>query len=509
MSQDHDLPYRMAVLFAVASGLTSGVISVSEPSDATLAATILGAVATLSYLAWAGALRAERALSLARYALGIPLVATIAAWSFSSGGPAASSALALPLLAVGAFAPVSGVAAQGTIAVALLAALAFTGDDPSAWIAPAITTVAASVGGALLALSSPEPQEQRRSPLGRALFRALPIGVLLVQEGRIARANEAIGALVRREPEALVDLPFLGVIAPDDREEIEALVGSRVESSVEIRARRMDGTLFDATLTVASLDGGTRIVLLADRSDRARAERAKDEFVAVVSHELRTPLTSIRGALGLIEGGAAGEVSPKAHELVTIGKRNAERLIRLVNDILDLKKLESGRMRLKYQTLEPGPPVQAALDGLAVLAEDAGVELTAEIGDTEPIWGDPDRVIQVLTNLVSNAVKFAPEGSAVTLRVSGADEAVRFSVIDRGPGIPMDEKERIFSRFQQVDGSDARTKGGTGLGLAIAKAIVTAHGGTIGVETADGEGSTFFFELPVASRVRETDPPMA
>ena len=334
------------------------------------------------------------------------------------------------------------------------------------------------------------------SPLGRALFASLPMGVLLVERGRVARANPAMGALTRQPPDALVGLPVLHVVAPGDRPRVEAWLAAGGAAPLDAQARRDDGTLFDATFTMAPLDALT-VVLVQDRSDRARAERTKDEFLSTVSHELRTPLASINGALGLIEGGAAGEISPRARDLVGLGRRNTDRLLRLVNDLLDLKRIEAGRMRLRRRAVPPAEAVQAAFEGLAVLASDAGVTLAREGAVGDAVWADPDRVAQVLTNLVSNAIKFSPAGSTVTVTVAARGGFVRFTVADQGPGLPEDAEQRLFSRFRQLDQSDARAVQGSGLGLAIAKAIVRQHGGDIGVAPSN-VGATFFFELPVA-----------
>ncbi|MCB9596781.1 MAG: PAS domain-containing protein [Sandaracinaceae bacterium] len=494
MSATRELAFRTAVLLAVASGVVATASALGVRGTPALAATGMGALATVVYLLAAAMLRSGRGLELVTRAIAIPLAVAVSAWAWSAEWPVAGAGLTVPALVAGLAGRPVRAGVQGAVCVALAAAVALRVGIDARWgIAVACTTIAA-VAGVLVAMA--RGRAGASSPLGRALFSSLPMGVLIVEAGRVVRANPAIGALTRQAPEALVGLPLLHVIAPADRDAVEKHVASTEARALDVRVRRADGTLCDATLTVAPLDA-LQLVLVQDRSDRAKAERAKDEFLSTVSHELRTPLASIHGALGLIEGGAAGEVSDKAHELVALGRRNTDRLLRLVNDLLDLKRLEAGRMKLRRRALDPAESVKAALDGLAVIAADAGVELEARGGTALSIWADPDRVVQVLTNLVSNAIKFSPEGSAVTVSIAHRARFVRFTVSDRGPGIPEDEQERLFSRFQQLDQSDARSIQGSGLGLAIAQAIVRQHGGEIGIESA-AEGTTFYFELPVA-----------
>lgn len=237
-----------------------------------------------------------------------------------------------------------------------------------------------------------------------------------------------------------------------------------------------------------------------DVTERLRAQRMKDEFVSIVSHELRTPLTSIRGSLGLLEGGVAGELPAKARELVRIARTNSDRLIRLINDILDLDKMEAGRLELQRETIELGPLVDAVVTEMSGYAEAAGVAVDVDVRPCPPIHGDRDRLAQVLVNLVSNAIKFSPEGEHVLVRVqaspSAASGRVRLSVTDHGPGIARADVPKLFQKFHQLDASDARRRGGSGLGLVIAKTLVEAHHGHIGVDSEVGRGSTFHVELP-------------
>ena len=237
--------------------------------------------------------------------------------------------------------------------------------------------------------------------------------------------------------------------------------------------------------------------LATDITELKRIDRMKSEFVSTVSHELRTPLTSIRGSLGLISGGVAGQLPEAVKTLVGIASNNCERLIRLINDILDIEKIESGKMRLELQVVELRPLLAHALAANEGFGAAQNVGLSLHFPDENlQVNVDSDRVTQVITNLLSNAMKFSPPGGAVEVHVSRAGIGVRIEVRDHGPGIPEEFRNRIFQKFSQADSSDTRQKGGTGLGLNISRAIVERLGGNIGFDTEAGAGTTFFFELP-------------
>ena len=232
-----------------------------------------------------------------------------------------------------------------------------------------------------------------------------------------------------------------------------------------------------------------------DISQRYALDRLKDEFISTVSHELRTPLTSIRGALGLLSSGILGEVNDKAANLLRIALTNSDRLVRLINDILDLERIQSGREPLTFRPVQLAEIVRQAIEGMQPVAEAAGVQLIHDTTQAE-IDADPDRLLQVLTNLLSNAIKFSPPNSTVSIMLRPGVSGVTLSVIDHGRGIPADKLEAIFGRFQQVDASDSRQKGGSGLGLAICRTIVLQHSGRIWAERNPVRGSTFRVFLP-------------
>ncbi|MDP3606244.1 MAG: PAS domain S-box protein [Polaromonas sp.] len=238
--------------------------------------------------------------------------------------------------------------------------------------------------------------------------------------------------------------------------------------------------------------------LATDITELKRIDRLKSEFVSTVSHELRTPLTSIRGSLGLVSGGMAGKLPEPAMKLIDIAKNNCERLIRLINDILDIEKIESGKMQLELQPMALLPLLTQAVAAnqgyglannvsLALQCDDPGLQVKVEA----------DRLTQVVTNLLSNALKFSPPGGTVEVHVAKAGLGVRVEVRDHGPGIPEEFRARILQNLSQADSSDTRQKSGTGLGLNISRALVERMGGSIGFESRLGEGTTFFFELPL------------
>ena len=242
------------------------------------------------------------------------------------------------------------------------------------------------------------------------------------------------------------------------------------------------------------------VVAFTDISERNALDRMKDEFISTVSHELRTPLTSLRAALGLVAGGALTERPDKMRQMMDIAIGNTDRLIRLVNDILDLERIGSGKVSLHAVNCPLSELFERAVTLLQTTAAKSNVRFTLEPNNVT-VWADPDRVLQLLTNLISNAIKFSPQGAAIpseiklTAQYVTAEEAL-IEVTDHGRGIPADKLQQIFERFKQVDASDSRAMGGTGLGLAICRSIVQQHGGHIWATSVLGEGSTFHFTLP-------------
>ncbi len=262
--------------------------------------------------------------------------------------------------------------------------------------------------------------------------------------------------------------------------------GADMHLSVQLVPRRNDLGLVTGYYALAT-----------DISALKEVDRLKSEFVTTVSHELRTPLTSIRGSLGLLAAGVTGVLPDKAKELVGIAVQNCERLVRLVSDILDSEKMLSGKMELKMVPLDLIALIHRSVRENEGYADSLGVKVDLRCDAPEVhVLADTDRLVQVVTNLLSNACKFSADGGRVEVSVENAGGHVRVSVADRGPGVPRELQGRLFERFAQLDSSDARRKSGTGLGLSICHAIIERMGGTIAFAEREGGGSVFFFELP-------------
>jgi PAS domain S-box-containing protein len=272
---------------------------------------------------------------------------------------------------------------------------------------------------------------------------------------------------------------------------------------------RKDASRFPVNVTITPLRDEAGVItgflgVIEDITARREVDRLKSEFTAVVSHELRTPLTSIRGSLGLIQGALSSSLPAKVRELLAIAQSNCERLVLLVNDILDIEKFSAGQMRFDIQTLPLAAVTLQAVEANEGYARKHNVHI--ELAPTDPqcfVAVDPDRFIQVMSNLLSNAAKYSPPGGAVRVFSEWRGEYMRICVRDDGPGIPASFRDRIFEKFSQADSSAAREKGGTGLGLHIARRFVEHMNGRIGFESEAGRGSTFWVEFPAVVRIAD------
>lgn len=349
--------------------------------------------------------------------------------------------------------------------------------------------------------------------LQRNLLSAVPDTMLHVRrDGTILKCKPGIDSDEQIYGTPLNGQNFFQVLPAESAPIAEQTIASVIETG-ELRVfeyQRSDDTeMVDYEVRVIANHHDTVLALIRDVTQNKRRDRLKNEFVSIVSHELRTPLTSIRGSLGLIVGGVAGQLPPRVQQMIEIAYNNSERLVNLVNDILDIEKIESGQMifHLKKQPLLP--LLEQALEANKAYAEQYQVQFV--LGENPPnvqVHADGNRILQVLTNLLSNAAKFSPKGDVVQITVSRHHDMVRVAISDNGPGIPEAFRPRIFQRFAQADSSDTRQKGGTGLGLSIARAIIEKHGGSISFETETGVGTTFFFELacvPERDVVSESD----
>ncbi|MBY0574085.1 MAG: PAS domain-containing sensor histidine kinase [Undibacterium sp.] len=365
-------------------------------------------------------------------------------------------------------------------------------------------------------------------------------GILTVTaDGRIASANRAAEVLLSHQAGELETKALDQILV--DREDVPFRIQSLSENTLgealtinELRHLRADGSELSVELAIGQVRHhfqdmnfapempvvdqanetykanspvnlqSAYIIVLHDLTERKRADKVKSEFVSSVSHELRTPLTAIRGTLGLIVGGALGEVPQKMMPLLSMANSNAERLHTLINDILDFEKLEYGGMLFKFETHVLLDLLIQTVEYNTAYAEKFSVHLVVQVEEQYAALSanvDKGRLIQVLSNLISNAIKFSPRGSQVTVTMTRHDETVRITVQDHGIGISEEFRSRIFRKFSQEDASINRKYAGTGLGLSLAKSMMEKMQGSIGFESVLGQGSSFYIELPLFDRL--------
>ena len=338
---------------------------------------------------------------------------------------------------------------------------------------------------------------------------------LLDPQGRIASWNSGAQKIKGYLPDEILGEHFSRFYTTKDRESGKpqaALNAAEREGRFEDDGWRVrkDGSRFWANGVldpIRDMDGTLLgfAKVTRDNTERHHLDRLKTDFISTVSHELRTPLTSIRGSLGLVVGSAAGELPPMARRFLEIAYTNCGRLIQLVNDILDIESIESEHMAFQRERIAVRDIIDQAMEANQAYADEFGVtfRVTATLHDDGDVFGDMLRIQQVMSNLLSNAAKFSPAGGYVEVAATAERDAIRIAVRDRGEGIPIAFRHRIFQRFAQADSSDQRQKGGTGLGLSISKAIVEQHGGSIGWNDPKDGGTEFWFTLermPVAPK---------
>jgi PAS domain S-box-containing protein len=350
----------------------------------------------------------------------------------------------------------------------------------------------------------------------RGAMEGASIGMVIEDlDGRWVSTNPALRSLLGHVGKPRNTHPF-GRVHPDDAgndtELRQRLIAGDIPSyQVEKRWIHRSGRVVWTHQSVSLArgpDGQPRhlILQIQDITDRKQVERMKSEFISIVSHELRTPLTSIRGALGLVLGAMRDSVPGNVLQLIDIAHKNSERLIPLVNDILDLDKLDAGKMRFDITEADAGQLVRQAVEATTAFAERFGVAFRLELpGVVVPVRADEGRFIQIVTNLLSNAAKFSPRDSSVVVSVVRSGGMVRVSVADQGPGIPEEFRGRIFGRFAQADSATSRKAGGSGLGLHICRQFVELMDGRIDFDSRVGAGATFWFELPAPEPTEAAD----
>lgn len=328
---------------------------------------------------------------------------------------------------------------------------------------------------------------------------------MLDADDRVCLWNDVFPELLEMPGELLClgapALPMLRALAdrgdygPGDPATLAEGIMAAIRSRKPAQGERemVNGTIVEVVWM--PIDDGCFLMRLRNVTTERAAARFKDELVTTVSHELRTPLTAIVGALGLLQGGLGGELEPRAQHLLEVAGKNADRLARIVNDLLEIDKLEAGMFEFCFEPIDVTAMLRDAIEQNQIYAQSRGVEIDLEVPEV-PISAELDRgrMLQVMDNLLSNAAKFSPEGSRVRVRLRPGADGMRISVIDRGPGISEEFRERLFSRFAH-EARDAQ--GGAGLGLAICKGIIKRHGGRIHVSTREGVGTIFHVDLPL------------
>jgi PAS domain S-box-containing protein len=339
----------------------------------------------------------------------------------------------------------------------------------------------------------------------RLAIEAAPTGMLLMdRNGSIVLVNAQIEKLFGYPRSELLGRPIemlvpdrLRANIPDFR---KGSFSAAVARTVDLYGLRKDGSEVPIEIGLNPLptsEGEFVLSSIVDVSPRLELDRIRNEFVSTVSHELRTPLTSIRGSLGLLQSGAMGALPENAAEMVTIAYKNSGRLVRLINDILDIGTIDAGKLTLQMSIVPLAVLLQQSAEANAGFAEKCGVRFILEpVAAHDRVMADPDRLMQVVANLLSNAAKFSPAGAEVIIRVRSGPAIMRIEVEDSGAGIPEEFKAHVFEKFAQADASATRRFEGTGLGLSIARKLVEAMGGSIGFTSVLDQGTVFYVELP-------------
>ena len=344
----------------------------------------------------------------------------------------------------------------------------------------------------------------------RSIIEKIPVGlVVFAEDGLMEFVNPALEGMFEEAQESLIGRKLVSLFhrppSVSEEETTAQFKDRAIERIIELVCLRKGGEKFpvEFSSTVFETQEGPRYLgILLDVSERQEIQRLRQTFVSMVSHELRTPLTALSGFISLLEMGAFGEVSAEAKEQASRAEANVSRLMKLITDLLDLEKMDSGTLNVSKAKCKLQQILDDVEDASRAFAQERGIRLEIEpVGDGKrgeesgDLYADADRLVQVLVNLITNAVKFSPDGGTVKVAHKLDENTLEVRVVDKGRGVPAKFKELIFERFQQVDISDAKQKGGTGLGLAICKTIVEMHGGIIAVDSEEGKGSTFWFRI--------------
>ncbi|PSF35694.1 hybrid sensor histidine kinase/response regulator [Aphanothece hegewaldii CCALA 016] len=327
-----------------------------------------------------------------------------------------------------------------------------------------------------------------------------PIAIVGLEKGEILEANPSFLKLSGFTEQEVIGHTANEIWIGKDKEAIATAIQQLPQTGIiynrefELRTKTGELKIVLFSLELIELSGQLCALLIAN--DITERKRLENEFISLVSHELRTPLTSLMGSLDLLESGQLGQLSNSGIKVLNIAINNTERLIRLINNILDLERMKSGKITIDKHYCNSADLMQQATETLQVMADQSQIQIITQPVDIE-IVADSDRLLQTFTNLLNNAIKFSEPMTQILFSTEIINKQILFVIKDQGRGIPADKTEIIFERFQQVDASDSRTKGGTGLGLAICRQIIEQHNGKIWVESTLGKGSSFFILLPL------------
>lgn len=333
----------------------------------------------------------------------------------------------------------------------------------------------------------------------RSLIENMPVGVVSIdQDGVIESINPKTEQIFGYRFDELVGDQITALFTEGNRKELTTMLLQRaLGKTVKFESRKKSGEAFPIEMTLSeygSVDGPRYLAILQDITEREKAEQFKQELLAMVSHDLRSPLTSVQGVMTLLAKGMYGQLTETGERRVKVAEQSLARLIHLVDDILDLERMEAGKLQFNLEPIPMSSVVDRSIESVYDFAQQSHIRIEAAVSDTV-IYADEDRLTQVLVNLLANAIKFSPANSLITVKSLEFGDTIEISVNDQGPGIAPEHQEGLFQRFHQIESSVQAHKG-TGLGLAICKAIVEGHEGSIGVRSEVGNGSCFWFRIP-------------
>lgn len=336
----------------------------------------------------------------------------------------------------------------------------------------------------------------------RSLIENMPVGVVTIdEEGNIESINPQIEAMFGYGFDEISGDHLIALFSMPENMERSAFVAMVHQKTLgriaRFESRRKNGEIFPVEVTLNeydSIDGIRFLAIIQDVTERQKAEQFKQELLSMVSHDLRSPLTSVQGVMTLLGKGMYGQLNDTGEKRIKVAEQSLARLIHLVDDILDLERMEAGRLQFNLEAVPVASIIDRSVELVYDFAEQQHIKFETHAGETE-VFVDEDRLVQVIVNLLSNAIKFSPKNSVIKVEVHDLASEVEIRIVDQGAGIAPEHLDNIFQRFHQVDSAASAYKG-TGLGLTICKAIVEGHEGTIGVTSEPGKGSSFWFRIP-------------